>query len=273
MRRGRLLLALLALPLLAGCLEVRSDARLEPDGAVAFVESVTIDLAKLKEARRIFKVRASGVGADPDALNPLDRFEKQARLRALRDADGIVEVAAGDAPAPKGHRRYVLRGRFRELPDYIEAGPVDDIEGALWVVEVEKAKAWRLETWSLYDDVETDVANRQRKLSLRRRLLEPFRSALESLRIERSITFPTRVLETNGVRGEDGRTVTWRIGFADIADPANLRQWAVFADGPDLDLETFGTKPAAGTVPQREAGAGTEDETPPAKGDGTSKGK
>ena len=259
MRTALLLAATLLLPLLAGCLEVRSEARLEAKGAVAFTESVTIDLAKLKEAKRIFKARASGIGADPDALNPFERFDPKQRLKTLRAADGIVEVASSDAPAPEGSRRHVLRGRFADLASYVEAGPVDDIEGAMWPVTVDETEAWRLETWSLYDDQETDVANEKRKLSLRRRLLAPFRSALERLEIRRALTFPTRVLETNGTLAADGRTVTWTLGFDDIADPANLRQWVVFADAPTLDLVKFGSPPAASAAASRKAGEGAKD--------------
>ena len=243
MHRMRLALVLLLAAALGGCLDVESEARIEAGGGGTFVETVTVDLARLALAREQFEEMAKGMGADPAALNPFARFDPKRWLVELEAVDGISDVKSESAPAPKGMRRHVVRGRFTSLEALIETGPVDDVTGALW--RQDDGKAWQFMTRSLYDDDRWDVSSRKTLLGLRKKLLEPFRKALESLDIRRTIVFPSKVLDTNGEVAPDGRTVTWRLSFDDLADPANLRQRVVFEHTPTLRLVRFGDKPAA----------------------------
>ena len=243
MRRIGLPLLLGLATILGGCLEVESEARIARNGQGTFSETVTVDLEALREARLTFRRLTSVIRADPDARPPFWRFDAEQRLAELRDQEGLADVTSTRPTSPEGTRRHVLAGRFTDLEAYFTLGPVDDIAAALW--RVDGGAAWRLDARSLYDDEQVDRANRRTLLTFRKRLLAPFRSACKDLRIRRVLVFPTRVRESNGSIGPDGRTVSWTLGFDDIADPANLRQWAVFEHAPDLELEPFGDPPPA----------------------------
>lgn len=247
MRALAFALLLLTTPLLGGCLEARSEARLGPKGEGTFSETITVDLARLALARAQVEEMAEGMGADPAALNPFARFDSKIWLARLEATDGIEDVVSASATAAKGTRKHVIRGRFTNLQALVETGPVDDIEGALW--KQDDGKAWHFETRSLYDDDRWGVASRKRLVELRRRLLEPFRETMAGFEIRRTIVFPSAVLETNGLRAADQRTVTWTLRFDDLADPTNLRQRVVFASTPQLKLVGFGSKPAAAAAP------------------------
>lgn len=244
--------------LLSGCFEVDSAARIDVTGGGRFTETVTIDLAALAAARKAFRERTADVGEDEDALrlDPFGVLDPKQRLAALRAAEGIDEVTSEEVEAPEGKRRYVLRGRFRDLRAYFERGPVDALEAALW--SVRKDKALRLEAWSLYDDKERDPASRRRLNEFRRSLLAPFTKMLAGLEIRRSLVFPTPVLESNGTIAEDRRTVTWTLDAMQAADPASLRQVVVFQRSPQLKIATFGTQPTKPEPPtaSRPAGKG-----------------
>lgn len=253
---------------LTGCLDVESEARVAKDGGGTFTETVTVDLEALAKARRIFKQRTSALGAEPDALPPFRRFDPNDWVRQLRAADGIDGVTSERVDSPEGTRRHVLRGRFTDLAAYYTAGPVDDVEAALW--KIDDGKAWRLEARSLYDDEQIDPASRKTLLTFRTRLLAPFRSALKNLRIQRVLVLPTRVRDANGIVSADKRRVTWTLTFDDIADPANLRQWVVFEHAEDLTLTAFGEPPQA-EAPAR-AAAPTDKDGEDAKDSGKSAG-
>ncbi len=263
--RSLLLLILLGALCLPACLEAVNTTAWQPDGSGTFVETVIIDLAKVEQARLRLKEAAS-LGEDDDLLHldPFGRLDPKKHLDALKGAVGIEQVTSTQARLADGRLRYVLRGRFRSMSDLYESAFGDDMEASLRLLP--KKKGWRFDARSRYDDPGRDVANRKSVRALRTQLLDSIRALLTDFRIQRTIVFPARVTDSNGTIAKDGRSVQWTIRFEDLAEPANIRQWALFEAGPKLKLEPFGEAPAQTSPSAKPGPKDTLPAKPAAKG-------
>ena len=70
---------------------------------------------------------------------------------------------------------------------------------------------------------------------------EPF---LKSLEYDRKLTLPGTIVETNGTKGEDGSTVSWKLTFDDIKNGKVEPQTVTFK-GEGLELKPFTVKRSA----------------------------
>jgi hypothetical protein len=243
MHHTRLAALLVAFLVAGGCLEARSTTVLKRDGSGTYAQVVDVDLAKahgwieaLKKDLASHPAADDGVGDDPFAsLDPKARRKALAHARHVRVTDARQEEDAAHKT-----RTYTLHVAYDDLKSFYESGAVEDVAVALR--RTKDGKDWSLTIRHVFDGNDREPEDEQAMkalVKLRRALLERYRTWWGGITIRRTLTLPTPVRKTNGTVAPDGRTVTWTVGFDDLADPRRLRQEVTFADAPDLKLKPF----------------------------------
>lgn len=245
---ARLLLRLLpalAAPLLAGCLEVRETVVLQADGSGTV--SARLEHAPAALASLVDRVSAlwPALTREPDAQPAaagrpaLARPVDPAWFRAA--AEGIAGYALGraeSAACPGDRVATEVQSRFDALEDAARAGA---FLGAFVSLERLPKQRYRLtlrDPWTPSGPGAADAFGGIDPTRLRRDLAGHLGGLTRAL----TITFPVAVEATNGLRSEDGRTVTWT-SRADDPDPRPLSilftlpeevAWTTFRHAPDL---------------------------------------
>jgi len=247
MRLGTLLLSIAALALAAGCLKVDSGTTLKKDGSGTYVQTSTLEMKKAAEYQKMLlaKARSLGIPEDEEAENPYAALDAKERAALLKDRRGIrvIESTEGRDEA-KQTRTYSLKVGFKSLYDLYESGVIDDMTAKL--EPVLEGKAWKLTLRHVFDandedfDPEAPDGPALKRLRQVREALfkkvEPWWGTMEAVS---KLTLPAKVLQTNGVKSEDGLSVTWKIGFKQLADPRNLMQTVTFENVKGLGLKAF----------------------------------
>lgn len=238
----RLLLLSLAVAL-AGCLEARSTTTLEADGSGTYREIVVLDLVKAKGYRAALAQQMQGLppGDDPDLDDPFDKLDVKRREAALKRQKGVRVTSRSQTRDEAGtSETFELGVAFASLRSLYETGVVEDVTVKL--ARAEDGKSWTLTIRHVFDGNDRDPADPAalaQLARLRAGMLGRYKAWWGSLGIQRVLTLPTPILATNGTKGEDGRTVSWKIGFDDLADPRKLRQQVTFAHDATLKLVPF----------------------------------
>ena len=230
---------------LAGCLEARSTTVLRADGSGTYREIVVVDLVKAAGYQEALKKQMQSMppGDDPDLGDPFDNLDVEKRTATLERRKGIRITSHSESKdESKKTRLFELGVDYTSLRSLYEAGVVEDV--AVSLVRAEDGKSWTLTIRHIFDGNErdpdaSDPAAMEQLTRLRAGMLARHKTWWGTLRIERTLTLPTAVSKTNGTKAEDGRTVTWTVGFDDLADPRRLRQEVTFAHSDELKLEPF----------------------------------
>jgi hypothetical protein len=230
------LAALLCLPL-AACLETKEEFVLAADGSGTIKQKYVADLKATKqllEGAMMFFGDPSTGGAIPDPLpNPV----APAWLRA--DAKGVegYTLSKVEETTADDKRTTVVEAKFTCLEVAAKAGAFFTSSVSLQKTE---AGAWKLslrDAWSKAKEAggggdpmaNFDVTS----------VLPVFEEQLKTLRLERSFTLPGKILETNGKKSEDGKTVSWVVDYAKIVAGKDLEMTVVFEGGEGVTLAPF----------------------------------
>lgn len=222
-QRGRLVRAaapgalVVAVLLLAGCMESKATIRLEADGSGRFVQRVSID-ASSRDALLRRLARLHGAETDPETLPFADPFAPAwIRARAERgegyDVEKVERTVAED-----GTLTTEVVARFAQLADAARGGAfyparvsLDRVAKRRWKLEIADAWARPLQ------DEDGRLAGRPAKA-----FVEAVADLLKGYRVERRIFLPGRIVETNGETGDDGRSVTFVVDHAKIVAAKDL---------------------------------------------------
>jgi len=236
-----LLIALLAL--VPACLKASSRTVLKKDGSGTYVQVSTLEMEKAEAYQKMLLAKAHSLAIPDDEQeeNPYASLDAKARARELEDRRGIKSATGGESSdGAKKTRTYDLRVEFESLKAFYESGVLEDV-----TVKLERAKdgkSWTLTTRHIFDgndNVPQEGAAADKLRKVREALLKAVEPYWSTLTIQSELTLPSKVLETNGTKGADGRTVTWKLGFGQLADPKNLMQTVMFEHVEGLKLEAF----------------------------------
>jgi hypothetical protein len=237
-------LPLLLLLVAAGCLESTTESRVGMDGAGTFVQTTSVHVDKARAWLELLRTEARQREGEPHDPFPIVDLDVERRVRALKEQPGLLDVEGkATVDETRGVHGYVLRLRFAKLASLLESSAFEQVDPTL---ERTEEGHWRLTLRSTLldgDDVPPDGAAAAELAALRRKLLERFEPYWKDMRVETTIALPTRVVATNGRLDDTERAVTWRAGFADLADPARLTWTVTFEDAEGLALEPYPRRP------------------------------
>ena len=228
--------------LLPACLKADSTTTLKADGSGTYVQITTLELEKAESYQKMLLARARSIGIpEEEDENPFAAIDAKAQAKELNGRRGIeVTETKESADATKKTRTYKLALRFSSLLDLYESGVIEDT--TIQLTQSEDKKSWTLRIRHVFDGNDNDPpegpALEQLK-KVRKALLDSVKPWWETVAIQRTLTLPTKVTKSNGTIGSDGKTVTWKLSFKDLADPKNLLQEVTFAHSADLKLTPF----------------------------------
>ena len=243
MRALWILLLISLLALVPACLKASSRTVLKKDGSGTYVQVSTLEMERAEAYQKMLlaKARSLAIPDDEQEENPYASLDAKACARELKDRRGIKSATGGESSdGAKKTRTYDLRVEFESLKAFYEAGVIEDM-----TVKLERAKdgkSWTLTTRHIFDgndNVPQEGTAADQRMKLREALLKALEPYWSTLTIKSRLTLPTKVLETNGTKAEDGRTVSWRVEFKQLADPKNLMQTVTFEHVEGLKLEAF----------------------------------
>ena len=227
---------------LTGCLKADSKTVVKADGSGTYQQVTVLELEKAFAYQKMLvaKARNLGIPEEPDE-NPFASVDAKERAKELDGRRGIQIVgskATDDAKTKT--RRYELSLKFDSLLDLYEAGVIEDT--TIKLAQAEDKKSWTLTIRHIFDGNDNDLpegpALEQLK-RVRKQLLDSVKAWWDTVAIQRTLTLPTKVLKTNGTKSEDGKSVTWKLTFEDLADPKNLLQQVTFEHTEALKLKPF----------------------------------
>ena len=257
-------LAALALP---GCMQNESKTTLLADGSGTTSETVTIDVAKTKQLIETVKMLgamqggsgAGGIPADLDVEKWLAAtYGKEALETQLKEVPG-VEVKSVTSDVKDGKRLATRDFAFASF----------DVLGAA-AFQTTTAELKKLDDGAF--SLEMDALGALRPVLAMiggdaaggggfggfdpQTLMAMVVEAVGDFRVKRTFTLPGAVVETNGTKAEDGRTVTWSFSIEDIktagADPKNAPgKMTVKFKGDGVTLKPFKYAPTLEELTKR----------------------
>ena len=223
-RRGRMArgavsaaLALLCMLPLSGCMESKETIRVEKDGSGRYVQRVSIDpKARDELLKRLAQLH--GAEEDPKSLPFADPFAPGwVRARAEK-AEGFTLEKVERTVGEDGLLITEVVARFDQLAEAARGG-------AFFTASVNLDRAgkgrWRLvvsDVWAEPLQAEDgELSGRPAKA-----FVEAIQASLVGYRVERRFVLPGKILETNGVVEEDGRSVSFVVDHAKILAAKDL---------------------------------------------------
>jgi hypothetical protein len=271
---------------LAGCLETKDVAKLSADGSGTFVQTYEVDLNASKQLLDMFEMFRQGMPGAPAPSEPKpavsdlmpDVFSAEATAALAKGVEGFT-LESHDSRESQGRRTVTVTAKFQRLEGVAKAG-------RFFPAAVELAKnedgsytlAFEYRGVAAYMDAVKAVAGGKASLpflpegtdpSALVPLLEPI---LGTLSVERTITLPGTIVETNGTKGEDG-SITWTARYAELMGTGFVQKATFRAEG--LDLAPFRSQPDFADLYRRvveankaaaekaKAGGGTPPPAPP----------
>lgn len=259
-RPRRSLLAAFALVVgaaLPGCMQSDTKTTLNADGSGTAVDVLVIDLEKTKQVLETMKMLGQMMGGggpgglsvppDLDAAKWVEAtYAKDALETQLRAVPG-VEVKAVSSEAKDGKRTVRRDFGFQRLEDLGWAGfgttavELKKLDDGSWSLEMDALGAVRPLLATFGGGAPGDGQGMGLDPAA---LVGMVAEQVGDFRVVRTFTLPGTVLETNGKKGDDGRTVTWSFAIDDLktagADPKNAPgRMTVRFRGEVLTLRAF----------------------------------
>ena len=238
-------LALTVLPL-AGCLKAKDHITLNKDGSGTIVSTYEVDLTK---ARELLASVAMLMGqGDPAAIEKMKdeelmNFEHPAWFRqAAGEVEGY-EVKGATQTIEKGEdgkktRKTSVEATFATLAaaSAAKAFPITSVTlSRIDPSEAMPKGAWKLvvkDAFSGLDPNQTGGMDPSQMMPM-------FEPQLKSLATSFAFTVPGKILETNGARGEDGRTATLGIDYNTMMEGKSVALTIVFEPEEGAKLTPF----------------------------------
>jgi hypothetical protein len=257
LRRGRLArqaavtaVLVVAAGLLGGCHEQATTVELGLDGKGTFTQTVTLHVRERDALLRRLAV-LHGAEEPPEVLPFADPFHPRwvrTRARGVRGVAlrRVVRDRTDDGPSTQVEATFTSLEAAARADLFHPAG----VRLERLVPEGGGDPTWRL---TLTDPWADPASKEDGTLGGRpfAKVLETARPSLGALELVRVLRLPTRVLDTTGELGEDGRTVTWRVTAADLEARKNLRLVVVFEGAAGMQLATFRHRPDPEAVMKR----------------------
>lgn len=244
-------LALVASLALAGCLKANDVVVVKPDGSGTFSTTVTIDLSAMKGI-------AEAMGGAPDAKpdgepgedgkgkkdDPLEEMKEE-----WKHIEGI-EIVKADSVEKDGKVTMTIDAKFKTLEAYARATSIE--MGATLEKQADGSYVLR------FDDKpgKPDPAGEGAKggegepgapapgaddfgAEMAAGMMSAFEPFLKGIEMTRKLTLPGKIVTTNGVKSDDGSTVTWTVKWDDIKKAKKPPAQSVTFRGDDLTLKPF----------------------------------
>jgi hypothetical protein len=239
---------------LAGCLKQKEESRVEKDGSGTMVVDVEIDMSALEEMGEQMKAVGGAMGAPTTpgggapAAGPFggmggDANPFESMTKRLKEVEGVKVT--------KTRMKMSLHteATFASLEAYAKASSVEKsaklaknedgsytltFEGADSPLGAMMGGAPKPDAAGM-DGAGAPGGEMEAMGAMLLPMLEGF---LKDFEIVRRLSLPGAVISTNGVKGDDGRTVTWKSGFEDMQSGKGRVQTVTFA-GEGLDLKPF----------------------------------
>ncbi|MDJ0973400.1 MAG: hypothetical protein QNJ98_02995 [Planctomycetota bacterium] len=264
MRTPTLLLVLsLASLVLSGCLEADEKVTLKADGSGTIRGTYVADMPKFKELIDMAKMLAPQQPGAPELGDVLPNpFHRSWFERSAKGVKGL-DITGGETQEKNDKRTTTVEAAFTSLEAAAKGGaffassvtlkpykPKSDKKGAARKPVTtgegggdggdgddgaDRPKAWKLTLEEAYLQTMGGFEPQQ--------ILPAFEQQLTGATIKRTITFPAKVIETNGKLAEDGLTVTWTVTYDDIIEGKDLSMIAVFENTEAMKLESFSYAP------------------------------
>jgi hypothetical protein len=260
---------------LAGCIQSEDQATLLADGSGTMSQTVTMDLAKMKELEDLLKAFGGGAGAEGgeggmDLGKAMEEMLSEKTLREQLKTSPGVEVKKLTSETKEGKRVVNMDLAFA---DFSSLG-----KGGFQTTGVELKKnddgSWTLTFEGLSgggmpggapgagapggEGAEGGMPPGM-DMSAMMGMLEPYFGGLS---IQRKITVPGTIVSSNGTAGEDGKSVSWKVTWKDIAAGATAKDgkgpghMTVTFKGDGLTLKPFAYKPDPKEMQKRMEKAG-----------------
>lgn len=257
MRRFRCIAALLMAASLPGCLESNDNVVLRKDGTGVIVSRYTVDKAKTDEF--VAQVVMMAQMMDPNmASQPAPKIEGDPLhpnwFRELAKATEGYDVTKAEQTVEENRRTTTVQATFTSLEAAARGHAF--YAAVVRLERIEKTESCPTGSWRLtFDDLGAvrgmlpegmDFDQARQSMAM----LEP---QLGGLAITRAITLPTKVIKTNGAKGEDGMTVNWDITFEKMLGSEPLTMEVEFEDSEGLALKPFTFAPRMSELQRRAA--------------------
>lgn len=231
---------------LAGCIKQSNDVTVADDGSGTYTETIVLDLAAMKGLEDALGGPGGGKDAPttgdakkgPANDDPLEKLKKE-----WKGIEGL-EVTKATSEQKDGKTNVVVEAKFKTLEAYARA------TGMEMNADLTKNEdgSWTLKFTSNTKQGETapaapgapkdDAADFAKQMMP---MLEPF---MKDLEVTRKLTLPGTIVSTDGVKDEEGTSVTWKVTWADIQKVGDFPAQTVTFKGDDLELKPFSVKRA-----------------------------
>jgi hypothetical protein len=234
--------AVLSLVSLVGCIKASDDVTVTEDGSGTFSEVVTLDLSKLKGMEDMFK----GMGDPAMGDKPTTPEKKEDPLEKLKkEWEKIpgLELVKSSAEEKDGKYTMTIDAKFKTLEAYALGSQIeysaslkknDDGSYTLRFFDADEKPAAEAGMGDAAMGEDPGAAMAAAMMPM----LEPF---LKDIEMNRKLELPGKVLETNGKKGDDGSSVSWKVTFDDVKAGKTPEQTVTFK-GDGLDLKPFSVK-------------------------------
>jgi hypothetical protein len=242
-----------------GCIQSDAKTTLLADGSGSSTDSVSIDIQKIKdlmEMAKAFGGNEPGMGGpevpDMDIEKTMDAaFTEDSIRKQMKEVPG-VELKNVKSEKKDGKRTVTTEIAFA---DFSSLGKVNG-QSAVTLAKNDDG-SWTLTYDALGGQGAMLSGGAQAgkeggaegmpagmDMSAMMGMFEPYLGTLE---MKRTVTLPGTILETNGTKADDGKTVSWKFTFKDLMTPPkdgkSAATMTVRFKGDGLTLKPFSFKP------------------------------
>jgi hypothetical protein len=230
----------LGLAVVTGCAKTKEETKVRKDGTGTTKMTTTIDLTKLQALQEMMQGMGMGGGGEGMGGDPVEDLDPEKYKKKVEDAEGVRLMSMNrKIDEEKKTMNVVIELEFDSLEHLYKSGLVQSVEATLTKNE---DGSYTLER-SLGGDYAPAASDNPEAAAFLEGILamvEPFMSEME---LSSTLTFPTPISESDGVKGEEGNSVTWSVGFKDVSNPKKRGQKVTFG-GEGLEWKPFSTQKA-----------------------------
>lgn len=235
---------------LVGCIKLHDDATVTADGSGSYTESLVIDLSAMKGIADAMggmmgpQDGAPGMGEGKSGgldEDPLEKLKKQ-----WKDIEGL-EVTKAESTTKDGKVTVDVAAKFKTLEAYAKATGIEmnaelkkNDDGSYTLTFSGDEKMGPPAGEAAMGDAPMDgAAMEDPGAALGAMILPMLEGFMKDLEMKRVLKVPGTIVETNGTKGDDGSTVTWKFDFETLKKTQGMPSQTVTFKGEGLDLKPF----------------------------------
>lgn len=222
---------------LAGCVKQSDDVTVTADGSGTFSESIVLDLAAMKGLEDALGGPGNGKDAPgmgegksgPANDDPLEKLKKE-----WKGIEGL-EVTKATSEQKDGKTVVAIEAKFKTLEAYARA------TGMEMNAELKKNDddTWTLKFTSNAQQAGGGAGGKDEAAEMAKAMMPMLEPFMKDLEVTRKLTVPGTVVSTDGVKSEDGTSVTWKVTWEDLKKGGDMPAQTVTFKGEDLELKPF----------------------------------